>query len=525
MMKHMSKKRASSPYLLAATTVCAALGLSACSFDAPTQQKLRVELPQEFRLPQNDLVKAFERRVGRIAVVAEDGNILVMDQTGGNIVRITRDGNRLTPGSNEALFYTLPVWSPDAKQIAIVELTTRRTPANALIELNPEAVVIQRGPNSIVIEQTEEGPTMQPAKPGTHIERRPQRVIIQRSAEGDTLMSSAIYLASADGKRPLREIFLSKTHDIPYLDWAPDGSHIAFLAQNTEDQTYEVNLIATQEDARPRRLFVGESVFWNWNPDGKTLIAKVGASKGAPDRLHLVDVVRNQATRLTSKDRLAFQSPHFSPDGGYMLITESAGAGRNKLVLADRMGKPLRTLTDFEGRISFAWSPTGAQVAYVVHADERESGGPLTVLEVNTGAKKVISNKPVVAFFWSPDGQRIASFSSASATDIPQGFKGFDFTPPLDVPYMLLETINPEDGNARGLFYFAPTAAFQRLAAEFDRYSRSVTIWSPDSRKLVFTLTYGNANSTRDYVLETEASGSINPRVLGNGSLAFWSPR
>ncbi len=526
MMKGMSKmKKASNPYLLAATAVCAALGLSACGFSASAQQKPRVELPQEFRLPQNDLVKAFERRVGRIAVVAEDGNILVMDQTGGNIVRITRDGNRMARGTNEALFYSLPVWSPDAKQIALVELTARRTPANALIEINPVAVMIQRGPDSVVIEQTEEGQTMQPAEPGMHIERRPQRVIIQRKAEGGELVSSAVYLASADGKRPLREIFLSKTHDIPYLDWSPDGSYIAFLTQNIEDETYEVNLIATQDGARPRRLFTGKSVFWNWNPDGKTLIAKVSASSSSPDRLTLVDIVSDQMTRIANKGRLAFQSPHFSPDGGYMLITESAGAGRHKLVLADRTGRPLRTLTEFEGRISFAWSPAGAKVAYVVRADEREPGGPLTVLDVNTGAKKVLSNKPVVAFFWSPDGQRIASFSSASATDIQPGFKGFDFTPPLDVPYMLLETINPEDGNARGLFYFAPTAAFQRLAAEFDRYSRSVTIWSPDSRKLVFTLTYGNANGTRDYVLETEASGSINPRVLGNGSLAFWSPK
>lgn len=132
MMKSMSKmKKASNLYRLAATAVCAALGLSACSFSASAQQKPRVELPQEFRLPQNDLVKAFERRVGRIAVVAEDGNILVMDQTGGNIVRITRDGNRMARGTNEALFYSLPVWSPDAKQIALVELTARRTPANA----------------------------------------------------------------------------------------------------------------------------------------------------------------------------------------------------------------------------------------------------------------------------------------------------------------------------------------------------------------------------------------------------------
>lgn len=505
--------------------ICAAIGLSACSPAAPGQQKIRVELPQEFRLPQNDLVRTFERRVGRIAIVAEDGNIVVMDQTGGDIVRITRDANRLESGTEETLVYSLPVWSPDARQIALVELTARRRPANAMVVLNPEAVMIQRGAESVVIEQTGEGQTMRSPEQSMYIERRPQRVIIQRSDEGGELVSSAVYVASADGKRPLRELFLSRTRGIPYLDWSPDSSHIAFLTQDIEDQTYEVNLISTQDGARPRRLFSGSSAFWSWNPDGRTLIAKVSAAREAADRLTLVDVANDQTTRIANRNRLAFQAPHFSPDGGYMLITEPAGSGRHKLVLADRMGNPVRTLTEFEGRISFAWSPAGAKVAYVVRADAREPGGPLTVLDVNSGDRKVISNKPVVAFFWSPDGQRIASFSSASETDISPNFKGFDFTPPLDVPYMLLETINPEDGSARGLFYFAPTTAFLRLAEEFDRYSRSVTIWSPDSRKLVFTLTFGNANGTRDYVLETEASGSINPRVIGNGSLAFWSPR
>ncbi|MCS7055572.1 MAG: hypothetical protein NZM18_05280 [Thermoflexales bacterium] len=518
-------KRASKRYLLTAMAACAAVLLSACGSALSGQQRPRVELPQEFRLPQNDVVRLFERRVGRIAIVAEDGNILVMDQTGGNIVRITRDANRLTPDTDETLVYSLPVWSPDAKQIALVELTARRRPANALVVLNPETVMIQAGDNSLVIEQTGEGQTIQSERQRTYVERQPQRVVIQRSTEGGELVSSAVYVASADGKRPLRELFLSRTRGIPYLDWSPDSSHIAFLTQDVEDQTYEVNLIATHDGARPRRLFAGESVFWNWHPDGTSLIAKVGSSNGAPDRLALVDIANDQTTRIVNRSPLAFRAPHFSPDGGYMLITESAGSGRHKLILADRMGKPVRTLIEFEGRISFAWSPAGAKVAYIVHPDERESGGPLAVLDVNSGARKVISNKPVVAFFWSPDGQRIASFSSASATDISPDFKGFDFTPPLDVPYMLLETINPEDGNARGLFYFAPTTAFRRLVTEFDRYSRSVTIWSPDSRKLVFTLTFGNADGSRDYVLETEASGSINPRVIGNGSLAFWSPR
>src|SRR5207342_2777994 len=113
---------------------------------------------------------------GRIAVTAEDGNILVMDQTGGGIVQLTRDGNRQASDANEAMAYSLPVWSPDAKQLALVELTARRTAMSTTMELNPEAVIIQSGPNSSIVEETENGQSTRPVEPGMHVERNPQSV-------------------------------------------------------------------------------------------------------------------------------------------------------------------------------------------------------------------------------------------------------------------------------------------------------------------------------------------------------------
>jgi len=505
-----------------ALLLCVTALLSACAAPA-TYTQPRIELPQEFRMPQNDIVALFERRVGKIAIVAEDGNILVVDQTGRDVLEITRDANLLTE-SDETRAYRLPVWSPDARQIAMVELASRPTNANLYIELNPEAVLIQRSPDSMVIEQAGAAPVTRRPNASTYIERQPKRVVIERNSEDDGFMYNAIYLASADGRQPLREVFLSKAHEITYIDWSPDSGQIAFLARHRARGTTSLNLMDVRANTRARRLWEGPAVFWHWHPDGRTLLARLGSARGNADRLMLVDADSDQITRLSS-NRLAFQTPHFSPDGGYMLLTEPLKDDRHRLVLADRNGKSVRTLVEFEGRISFAWSPAGAKVAWVVQSDAELLGGPLVVMDVNSGSRRVISNKPVVAFFWSPDGQRIASFSQASATDISPQFKGFDFTPPLEIPYMLLETINPEDGNARGLFYFAPTREFQQLAAEFDRFSRAVTLWSPDSRKLVFTLTFGDVNGLRNFVIETEASGSINPRVIGNGALAFWSPR
>jgi Tol biopolymer transport system component len=500
----------------------ALIALSACS--VPGAQKPRVEVPQQFRLAQNDMVTMFEPRIGRIAVTGEDGNILVMDQTGGNVVQLTKDGNRQPSQDGRALIYNMPVWSPDGQSLALVELNARVTEMTSTIEINPESVIIQRGPNSAVVDQSDGGQGLLPVEPGSRrIEREPQTVIIQRGQNGGELISSAVYVASAEGKRPLRELYLSEEHSVPYLDWSPDSSRIAFLAQNVQDSSYELNLIEAKDGEKPRKLAEGAEAAWSWNPDGKTLVAKVDPADGANGRLSLIDTSTDAATRIEGTRDLAFVAPHFSPDGGYMLLAEQSD-GKGELVLADREGKPIKTLAQFEGQIRFAWSPAGAKVAYVT-TPEGESGGPLHVLDVNSGEDRVISRKPVAAFFWSPDGQRIASFSSATPADVGEDFKGFNFIPELAAPVMLLETIDPANGNARSLFYFAPTSAFQRLAAEFDRYSRGVTIWSPDSRKLVFTLTYGDSSGTRDWVVETEASGSINPRVLGNGSLAFWSPK
>ena len=179
--------------------------LSAC---APSTDKPRVELPQSFRLPQNDMLTTFEARVGRIAIASEDGNILVMDQTGGNIVQITDDANRGSADSGDAVTvnsYSLPVFSPSGQQLALVELTVQSTPVSSTIELNPDAVIIQRGENSGVLVDGPSGPVVQPAEPGMRVERQPSRVVIEHGDGGGQLVSSALYLASTDGKRPLRE--------------------------------------------------------------------------------------------------------------------------------------------------------------------------------------------------------------------------------------------------------------------------------------------------------------------------------
>ncbi len=503
------------------------IALTACNSNA-APSKMRVELPQSYRLQQNDIATTFEKRVGRIAIMLEDGNISVMDQTGGNVVRITQDATRMLGGlgSRDGTFtlYTLPVWSPDAKQLALVEVTARQSSMSSTVELAPERVTIERGAGSAVMQQNAAGQQeVQPVSPGKRVEQRPDVVIIQRGNNSGEMVSSALYVAQADGAHPLKELYLSKSQEIPYLDWSPDSSKLAFLTKDLNDEAYAVNLVSPSGGIKPQAIFTGTTAAWHWNPDSTSLVAKIG-TQNSDDELAIFDARSNTTQPINAKGAQSFTAPSYSPDGNFMLMTERT-AKENKLILADRNGKANKTLATFTGNIAFSWSPAGAKLAYVARSSSEQMGGPLHMLDANTGEDKVLSQQPVVAFFWSPDGTHIATFSAATPGQVDPKFQGFNFTPPSSRGVLLLQTIDVNAMTARQLFILEPTPAFRQMTTEFDRFARAINIWSPDSRKLVFTLSYGDGTSNRDYVVETESSGSINPRVLSQGSLAFWSPR
>lgn len=509
-----------------AALVLPAFVLAACN--RSTGPQLRVELPQTYRLQQNDIATSLEKRVGRIAIMLEDGNISVMDQTGGNVVRITQDATRLFGGMGNSegtyTLYTLPVWSPNAQQLALVEVTARQSAVNSTVELSPESVTIERGAGSAVVEQdaTTGEQQIQRVEPGTRVEERPDVVIIQRGNNSGEMVSSALYVAQADGTRPLKELYLSKSQEIPYLDWSPDSSKLAFLTRDLKDEAFAVNLVNASGGVKPHAIYTGTTAAWHWNPDGNSLVAKIGQDGG--DELSIFDATSNTSQEIKATGVQSYTAPSYSPDGNFMLLTQTKGK-ENQLVLADRAGKVTKTLATFKGNIAFSWSPAGAKFAYISQSNSSEPGGALHMIDANTGEDKVLTQQPVVAFFWSPDGARILTFSTAVAGQVDPKFQGFDFTPPSSRGLLLLQTIDVSAMTARQLFILEPTEAFRRVTAEFDRYARAVNIWSPDSRKFVFTLSYGDGTSSRDYVLETESSGSINPRIISQGSLAFWSPQ
>lgn len=520
--------------------LCAAIALplvlGAC---APAPGKMRIELPQQYRQPQASLVTTFERRSGRIALIDETGNLVVMDQTGGGVVKITKDAadnTTATAGQSTSATrskvtngYHWPVWSPDASQIAFVEVMAERSSTTRIIEYGADAVAIERGSDSVTIQQNEEGQAMQRSPNTTSVLRMPSRIIIERDTGGN-ILSSSIFTARADGKSPLQEVYASDQLAIGYVDWSPDNSQLAFLAQSG---SAEVALQLVGKDAgKPRKLATGVDAAWQWRPDGKTLVARVESSSNDNTAdLSLLDTHSDQivSTIIQNAD-IPFGSPAFSPDGNAMLVTTKVD-GQQYLALADRQGKIQRNLTPINGIVRFSWSPVSARVAYIVlqssasDATGSMPAGVLHLLDVNSGDDKVLSQMPVAAFFWSPDGERVAAFSPARVSDIRKDFPGVDLTSSQPNSVLMLQTIDTNSRAFRQLFYIEPTLEFAHMLSQFDRFSRSMNIWSPDSHSLVFPVIYSNNTRSYNLIVETEATGSIEPRVISQGTLASWSPK
>jgi len=140
--------------------------------------------------------------------------------------------------------------------------------------------------------------------------------------------------------------------------------------------------------------------------------------------------------------------------------------------------------------------------------------GELNVVDTETD-KKVSAGENVIAFFWSPDGKKIAYF--VPFVNTPEGSSADQSNGQL---FLQLSMLDVETGESKELFTYRPTQQFSSILPYFDQYHQSNTIWSPDNNNLVLSFldTEGNPG-----IAVVAASGQLEPRLLAEGYLAFWS--
>jgi dipeptidyl aminopeptidase/acylaminoacyl peptidase len=488
----------------------------------------RFTLPQQFQLRQSQFGTLFEQKSGMIAIARRDGNVIVVDQTGKTPIELTRDAGMsvLKDRSGVVLSeYVLPMWSPDASQLALIETRSAYPMTLATTFQGNLSVFGQADPRSSVQDQTVAGSVGREITETERFTFQPNRVTVEFGGEH---VASAVYMVAPTGKAALKEV-LYTDDQIEFLDWSPNGDQVAVLASSQSGQTLS---LMSPDGSRKQDVVTGSFVRWNWHPDGTTMLTQWWASPSSP-RLSIDVQATDNGEKLASVDAgrgVGASATQFSPDGKSMIIVKPAEVGTETLdmLLADRDGNVQRKLTTVSGIVSYAWSPRSDRVAFVVRDTPGSSGGVLRVLDIASGEARLLSTTPVAGFFWSPDGTRIAVFSPIdlasfdATTSVPAAISEQSANP------MLVATIDVAAGpsSTRPLFYVEPTVRFMGFVAQSDRFSRAMTIWSPNSRNLVVAVRLPvSQNAMADYVIESEATGSIFPRILGEGSLAVWSPK
>jgi len=288
-----------------------------------------------------------------------------------------------------------------------------------------------------------------------------------------------------------------------YYYWSPDANLLAFLGQNAFSPIQMG--ILTLQTGEVETVGEGQPFYFDWHYDSDAMVAHIG------DTLSLLARHGGDwSSQETSLNPGLFQAPAWvSPD--HIMIVAAAAPGTvevdwksgsaqgdlpaQSLIISDLDGASIRTLADLEGAAVFSPDPTGARVAFT------DFGGPLQVLDLDQGVAVGLTERRVAAFQWSPDGSRLL-------------FMEVDPAARALVPKVW-------NGTETQLFAsFIPTQAFVLQYLPFwDQYSRSLTLWAPDSR----AFTYPAASADRSRIMVQHLNDRL-PTEVAEGVFASWSP-
>ncbi len=307
-----------------------------------------------------------------------------------------------------------------------------------------------------------------------------------------------------------------------YLYWSPDGKQVSFLASHPEGMG--LHLVQADGSTESRLLTIGGPLYWQWTADSQQMLIHSGFS-GEASRLELI-----KADGDGTGDAIAapgfFQAPGISADGRYLAYAEEVTGRSSRLTIVDTQSEAVEQQRH-AGLVAMAWSPTANQLAFTngTEPDSSSFVGPLRLMDAATGEVRLLSNEPIVAFFWSPDGRYLAALSilRSGEGDI-NALAGKSSTAKRsqqqNLPMLRLLVYDVTTDEGRFLFTFVPTFTFAtQFLPFFDQYALSHRLWSPDSSALVLSMVENGRNQI--FIINV-VSGQ--KQFLAEGLMPFWSP-
>jgi TolB protein len=309
-------------------------------------------------------------------------------------------------------------------------------------------------------------------------------------------------------------IYTSRTEFPFYLNWSPDNENVGFITNNAR-QDGIILKSAPSAGGEETILDAGAPYYWSWAPDGSVLIAHTGGdSAPLPAHLSFLRVDSGVTEYALDFTPASFQAPAWSPDGSRIALTRIAD-DENQIIVTDGSGANPEVIGTFSAKTAFAWSFDGTKLAYL-DSERALSDGTVGILHIHDleTSSEIVKDESIVAFFWSPDGEELAYFillpisPEEGSEDSTQQYA------------LQLNILDAATGESRELLRYRPTEQFLGILPYFDQYHQSVTIWSPDNNNLVISFLDGENNAG---VAIVPASGTLEPRLLAPGYIAFWS--
>ena len=299
-----------------------------------------------------------------------------------------------------------------------------------------------------------------------------------------------------------------------HLQWSPRGDCLAVLMQHTE--ALELWLCPV-EGGGARLLATGSPLFFHWTPDGGRLLLHVGDGDDGPPRLELRDAVGAADDQVFRVPPGSFCTPMVAGRGPTQRVVYAIRRGlQTQLVSCDLHGEGLLGLALVDGLAALVVDPTGTMVAY--SSAPAADGSPyqgVSVVEVLGGSPRRLVDAPVLAFFWTPDGQRLVWCQWRAGRNRLAWFsRGLG---PDELPVKLAE--------------FWPTRDQLFQLHFFEQFASSHPMVSPCSQWLVWAGHEGEVGGPRDEdvssrtprVRRVRVDGSMSaPEVVAPGSYAVF---
>lgn len=319
-------------------------------------------------------------------------------------------------------------------------------------------------------------------------------------------------------------IYQSQEQQPFYLYWSPNSDQLSFLTSHPDGLAlYLANANDPGEGAH--LLELGQPFYWDWTPAGDQILIHTGLT-GDQARLAMINPAVDDGSEEIGEPGF-FQAPGISSSGRYRAFAGLNNENGSELVVQNDQG-----ITQFsephDGQVALTWSPTEDLLAYSSPPiDSIHSYGPLRLVNPKTGARQSLTEAFVLAFFWSPDGRKIAYLSLSLqpndsiqavsyTTNRPSGVVGVAQRGELMIELWVVDVKTAEKQH---LATFLPSNIFlSQFLPFFDQYALSHRLWSPTGDAMVMPMVEGGESHLAIVHVE---SGEVD--ILTDGEIGFWS--